>query len=388
MSDDRRHCNIALVGSKFMGKAHSNAYLKVGKFFDLPVQPIMHTAAARDPQETAAFAERWGWANASTDWKAAVRNPDVHLVDIGTPNHLHEPIALAALKEGKHVACEKPLASSLDTARRMRDAANEAAGKGAKTFVWFSYRGMPALALARRFVREGKIGRIYHVRANYLQSWAAPDLPLNWRFDAEASGSGALGDIAAHIVDAARFITGEEITEVSGAVEETFIKERAVPDVPGKTGPVTVDDAVSFLTRLSGGAIASFEATRLATGNHNANRIEINGENGSLRWDFENANILWYYNAADDPDRAGWQRIMCTQADHHPFFHAWWPDGHILGYEHGFINLASAMFHAIAGQDMETPMPDFEDAYQTQRVLEAATHSARQRGPVNLDEIK
>lgn len=396
----KRVCNVALVGTKFMGRAHANAYLKVGKFFDLPVEPVMHTVAARDPVATPAFAKRWGWANAVTDWKRVIADPEVNLVDIATPNNMHEPITTAALEAGKHVACEKPLAATLDVARAMRDTAKKAAKKGAKTFVWFSYRGCPALALARKFVQQGKIGRIYHVRANYLQGWAGPGTPLVWRFDKKVAGSGAHGDLNAHIIDAARFITGEDITEVCGAIEETFIKERVIPSADSgnikggkvagnaRKGKVTVDDAVLFLARLSGGGVASFEATRFAIGNQNANRIEINGEKGSLRWDFEDANLLWYYNASDDPQRAGWQRIMATDAGTHPFAAAWWPDAHILGYEHGFINIASSMFTAIAGQTPEVPMPDFEDAYQVQRVLEAAVLSARNRQWVRLRDVK
>ncbi|MDH3585342.1 MAG: Gfo/Idh/MocA family oxidoreductase [Phycisphaerae bacterium] len=397
----KKTCNVALVGTKFMGRAHANAYLKVGKFFDLPVQPVMHTVAARDKVATPAFADRWGWANASTNWRAVVENDEVDLVDVCTPNNYHEPIAIAALENGKHVACEKPLAATLDVARRMRDAARKAKRKGVRTFVWFSYRGCPAQGLARQMVQQGKLGQIYHVRANYLQGWAGPDTPLVWRFSGKVAGSGAHGDLGAHSIDAARFITGEEITEVTGAIEKTFIKERVIPEMDSgnikggrvakgkkKMGKVTVDDAVLFLARLSGGGVASFEATRFAIGNQNANRIEINGEKGSVRWDFEDANVLWYYNAADDSQRAGWQRIMCTDAAKHPFAHAWWPDAHTLGYEHGFINMASCMFCEVAGRKMEVAMPDFEDAYQTQRVLEAAVTSARERTPVKLSEVK
>ncbi|MEX2672808.1 MAG: Gfo/Idh/MocA family oxidoreductase [Phycisphaeraceae bacterium] len=391
-----KQCNVALIGSKFMGKTHSNAYLKVGKFFDLPVDPVMHTLVARDPDATASFAKRWGWQHASTDWEKVVRDDDIQLVDVATPNNTHAPMAIAALEAGKHVACEKPLASTLDEARQMRDAAAKADGK---TLTWFSYRGCPALALAQRMVAKGKLGRIYHVRANYLQGWAGPDVPLLWRFKGETAGSGAHGDLGAHIIDAARFVTGEEVTEVCGSVEETFIKEREIPEgeagnikggtgSTGKKGPVTVDDTVAFLARLSGGGVATFEATRMATGNQNANRIEVNGEHGAIRWDFENMNVLWYFNAADDPETAGWQRIMCTSADAHPYAHAWWPDAHVLGYEHGFINAAACFFQEIGGEKPEVPMPDFNDAYQTQRVLEAALLAARNRAWVNLNEVK
>ncbi len=312
----KKVCNVAQVGTKFMGRAHANAHMKVGKFFDLPVRPVLHTIVARNPDQTAEFADRWGWQNISLDWKKTIKDPDVDLVDVCTPNNMHAPIAIAALEAGKHVACEKPIAATLEVARQMRDAAAKAKRKGAKTFVWFSYRGCPALALARQICLSGKLGRIYHVRANYLQGWAGPDTPLVWRFDRTVAGSGAHGDLGAHIIDAARFITGEEVTEVCGAIEETFIKQRVIPEadtgnIKGgkvgkgkqKMGKVTVDDATLFLARMSGGGIASFEATRFAIGNQNANRIEINGEKGSVRWDFEDANLLWYYNASDHPER-------------------------------------------------------------------------------------
>ena len=390
-------CNVALVGTKFMGRTHSNAYLKVGKFFDVGVNPVMHTVVGRDPVGTPAFAERWGWKNASTSWEDTVKNDDIHFVDVATPNNMHGVVSIAALEAGKHVACEKPLAASLDEARQMKEAADKASGK---TFVWFSYRGCPALAYARQLVKEGALGRIYHVRANYLQSWAGPDVPLLWRFKGSDAGSGSHGDLGAHLIDAARFVTGEEITQVCGSIEETFIKQRLIPEAESgdiksgtvgenaKMGDVTVDDAVLFLARLSGGGVASFEATRFATGNQNANRIEINGEKGAIRWDFEDMNLLWYYNAADDPKRAGWQRIMVTDAGCHPYCHAWWPDAHITGYEHGFINLSSVMFDSVAGKEPEVEIPDFNDAYQTQRVLQAAVESARNQSWVSLDEIK
>ena len=394
-----KDCNVALIGTKFMGRTHSNAYLKVAKFFDLPNRPVMRTICGRDAAATAEFGGRWGWAHNTTRWKDIIADEAVDLVDVSTPNDSHAPMSIAALEAGKHVACEKPLAGTLKDARAMRDAAKKAKGK---TFVWFSYRGCPALALARQFVQAGKIGRIYHVRAHYLQDWGGPDTPLLWRFVGKQAGSGAHGDLNAHIVDAARFVTGEEVTEVGGAIAETFIKERAIPETGGtggikvgggkrgraKKGRVTVDDAVLFLTRFTGGAVGSFEATRLATGNQNGNQIEINGEKGSLRWNFEDMNLLWYYNAADDRMRAGWQRIMATDSSEHPFGHAWWPDAHITGYEHGFINLAACMFNRIGGRKMEVPMADFEDAYQTQRVLEAAMLSAKHRSAVKLSEVK
>ncbi len=398
MAETKKDCNVALFGAGFMGRAHSNAYLNVAKFFDLPVRPVMHTVC--DILGADAFAANWGWQHASTDWRATAAADEVDLVDITTPNHQHAPVAVAALEAGKHVACEKPLAGTLDDARAMKQAAD--AHPDQRTHVWFSYRGCPALALARKMVRDGKIGRIFHVRAQYLQDWAGPDVPLLWRFKGTESGSGAHGDLNAHIVDACCFVTGEQITEVCGAIMETYIKRRVIPEseagnIKGATvgdkieyGDVTVDDAVSFLARLSGGGSASFEATRLAAGRKNANRIEINGEKGSLRWDFEDMNWLWYYNVEDDAERAGWQKIMCTDATAHPYVAAWWPDAHILGYEHGFVNLASTLLKNIGGaaDAVEVPAPTFQDAYETQRVLEAAVLSAQNRSWIDLSDVK
>lgn len=391
-------CNIALLGQKFMGRVHSNAYLKAAKFFNLPLQPVMHTIVGQDLIALAPFADRWGWKKYSTQWKEIVKDPAIHLVDIGTPNSMHAEQALAALAAGKHVACEKPLAGTLKDARAMKNAAARA--RKCRTFVWYNYRRCPAVALAHQLVKEGRLGRIYHVRAAYLQSWGGPATPLVWRFQKKYAGSGAHGDLNAHIIDMARFITGSEINEVSGAIAETFVTERALPNTGGKggiaggvgtgktRGKSDVDDCVLFLARFANGAVASFEATRLATGNQNNNNIEINGEHGALRFDFENMNILWYYDHRDDPKIAGWRRIMCTSAGHHPYAGAWWPDAHVIGYEHGFVNMVADMMMVLGGQPPVVPLPDFNDAYETQRVLEAAMLAAKHRAAVKLNEVK
>ncbi len=387
--------NIALIGSKFMGRAHSNAWSNVGKFFDTDPTAVMHTVCGRNPDDLADFAERWGWANASTQWESTVADPEIGLVDIGTPNNVHAEQGVAALEAGHHVACEKPLAGTLADAERMATAAAAAPGC---TFVWYNYRRVPAVALAHQLVRSGAIGRIYHARACYLQSWGGPDTPLLWRFQGDVAGSGAHGDLNAHIIDAVRFVTGEEITVVEGAIEQTFIEEREIIDAgaggeiagagastAGSMGPSTVDDAVAFLTRLSGGGIASFEATRLATGYHNANRFEIHGERGALRFDFERMNELGFYDASGDGRTAGWTTIDVTRGgDGHPYADAWWPDSHGLGYEHSFVNQAADILTMIGGGDPVVPMPDFADALQTQRVLHAAIESARERTPVSI----
>jgi predicted dehydrogenase len=391
-------CNIALIGQKFMGRAHSNAYLKAERFFNLPVRPIMHTIVGRDLIALAPFADRWGWRRYNTAWKEVIKDPEIDLIDICTPNNNHAELALAALAAGKHVACEKPLAGTLKDARAMRNAAVKS--RRCKTFVWFNYRRCPAVALAHQLVKQGRLGRIYHVRAHYLQNWGGPETPLVWRFQKKYAGSGAHGDLNAHIIDMARFILGAEIVEVAGAIAETFVTERPLPAVVGKNpalagrrarpqkGKSDVDDCVLFLARFAGGPVASFEASRLATGNQNNNGIEINGSDGALRFSFEDMNVLWYHDARVDPGVAGWTRIMCTSAGQHPYAGAWWPDAHIIGYEHTFVNMVADMMAELAGQEPIVPLPDFADAYETQRVLEAALLAAKNRCAVKLAEIK
>ena len=390
--------NVCLIGQKFMGRTHSNAYMKVAKFFDLPLVPVMHTIVGRSMAELEEFRQRWGWQHAATDWKKAIADEQIGLVDIGTPNNMHAEMAVAALEAGKHVACEKPLAGTLADARIMRDAARKA--RKSKTFVWYNYRRVPAVALAYQFVREGKIGKIYHVRAEYLQDWAGPDVPLIWRFQKKVAGSGANGDLNAHIIDMARFITGDEVSDVVGAIAETFVKERDLPSQGpsggiaggtrggGQKGKSDVDDAILVLARFKSGAVASFESTRFATGNQNRNAIEINGDKGAVRFNFEDMNHLYYYDATQPRRQQGWTEIMVTHGGDHPYAGNWWPDAHVLGYEHGFINQAADMFTALAGKEPVVPLPDFEDAFKTQQVLEAAMISAQERRPVKVAEIQ
>ncbi len=390
--------NICLIGQKFMGRAHSNAFLKAPKFFDLPADPVMHTVAAQDKLELEKFAKKWGWQHASTDWRQAIADPEIQLVDITAQNHMHREMALAALEAGKHVACEKPLAGSLDDARKMRDAARKY--KKSKTSVWWSYRRTPAVALAYQLARAGKIGRIYHVRGYYLQDWAGLDVPLIWRFDKKIAGSGSHGDLGAHIIDMARFITGEEITEINGAITETFVKERTIPSAlsaggiaggakgGGKKGKVEVDDATLFLCRFSGGAVGSIEATRFSTGYQNKNGVEVHGEKGAISFNFEDMNYLSYFDNTAPAKTRGWTKIMVTHAPDHPYAHAWWPDAHIIGYEHTFINQAADLMMDLAGKTPTIPLSDFADAYETQRVLEAVMISAAEKRPVKLSEVQ
>ena len=389
--------NVALIGQGFMGRSHSNAWGQVARFFQPPISPVMHTVFGQEEEDPRAFADNWGWQNASTDWQQTVKSPEIGLIDVVTPNFMHAPVAKAAVAAGKPCSCEKPLAGTLSDAREMAQAAKAA---GVKTFVWFNYRRCPAVALAHRLVRDGRLGEIRHVRAAYLQDWADESIPLVWRFDKTLAGSGAHGDLNAHIIDITRFVTGQEITQIAGAIAETFIKERTlaggvagggIPDsgatAAGK-GAVTVDDAVLFLARFSGGAVASFEAARQATGNQNRNTFEINGTKGALKFDFERMNELEYYDATLPRAVQGWTTIMCTHGDDHPYVANWWPDAHIIGYEHGFTNQAYDILKVLAGEEPTVPIPDFEDAYQTQRVLEASLLSATEQRPVDLKEVK
>jgi predicted dehydrogenase len=304
---------------------------------------------------------------------------------------------MEAIRAGKPVACEKPIAGTLDEARKMADEARKA---GVKTFVWYNYRRVPAVALAHMLVRQGRVGEIRHVRAFYLQDWAGPEVPLTWRFDKKLSGSGANGDLNAHIVDMTRFVTGQEITDICGAIAETFIKERKRMTGPAaggiasgvkasaETGKVTVDDTLLFLARFSGGAVASFEAARQATGNQNRNGFEINGTKGSIRFDFERMNELQFYDATADRIVQGWTNLMVTHGADHPYVGAWWPDAHLIGYEHGFVNQAYDILRALAGQEPTVPLADFSDAYRTQQVLEAALVSAQSQRWVRVATLK
>jgi len=375
---------VAMVGHAFMGAAHSQAWRTAPHFFDLPLVPEMAVLGGRDPERTAAAAARLGWAATETDWRRIVERDDIDLVDICTPGNTHAEIAIAALEAGKHVLCEKPLANTVAEAEAMTAAAERAHAHGVRAMVGFTYRRVPAIALARQLVAEGRLGEIRHVRAQYLQDWIAdPEAALSWRLDKAQAGSGALGDIGAHIVDLTQFITGDRIVELTGRLE-TFVKERPYATehsglsgtASTERGPVTVDDAASFLATFSNGAMGVFEATRFATGRKNAIRIELNGSKGSLAFDFEDMNVLEYFDATGDDETAGFRRILATDPGH-PYVAAWWPPGHGLGYEHGFTHQVVDLVGAIAaGTD---PRPTFADGLQVQRVLAAVETSSDTR---------
>ncbi len=368
-----------------MGRAHSNAWMSVNGFFDPPRAAVRRAVCGAEAAATRLFAQRWGWERAARSLREVLDDPRVDLVDVCTPNHLHAEQSIAALEAGKHVACEKPLSRTLEEATAMRDAARRAARQGTRTFVWFNYRRCPAVAFARRLASEGALGRIYHVRAGYLQDWGGPETKMSWRFDSALAGAGAHGDLGAHVVDLARFVTGLEIEEVCGALEALFIDER--PGAGRGRGRSTVDDCTLFLARFAGGAVGSFEATRLATGNENRNHFEINGSGGSVRFDFSRMNELEWFDGSAPPGRRGWTTIPCTTPGAHPYIDAYWPPGHPIGYEHQFTSQASDIIRVIAGGISVVEGPDFEDAWLTQRVLHAAQLSARERRPVRIADI-
>ncbi|GAA3622663.1 Gfo/Idh/MocA family oxidoreductase [Kineosporia mesophila] len=372
---------VGMIGYAFMGAAHSQAWRSAGHFFDLPVKARMTAICGRDRDATQAAATRLGWEGVETDWRALIARDDIQLIDICSPGDTHAEIAIAALAAGKHVLCEKPLANTVAEAELMVGAARKARTHGVRSMVGFNYRRVPAIALARKLVGEGRLGEIRHVRAQYLQDWIIdPQFPLVWRLQAERAGSGALGDIGAHIVDATQFIVGDHLAGVSG-LTETFVKERPLPTsssglsagAGGGKGAVTVDDAALFIGRFHGGALGSFEATRFAGGRKNAIRIEINGSLGSLAFDFEAMNELHLYDGRSSNETGGFTRILVTEPEH-PYLRAWWPPGHLLGYEHSFTHEIADLLTDL-GNDTD-PTPSFEDGLQVQQVLAAVTESA------------
>jgi len=380
-----------MVGYAFMGAAHSHAWRSAHRFFDLPLIPELTAVAGRNESAAQAAAKKMGWSSIETDWRKLIARDDIDLIDICTPGDTHAEIAIAALEAGKHVLCEKPLANSVVEAEQMTAAAAHAAQRGVWAMCGFSYRRTPALALFRDMIAGGALGSIRQVRAHYLQDWLSDEnAPLTWRMDKKKAGSGALGDIGAHIIDASQFVTGQKITGVS-ALLETFVKERPLARSSGDSaalgapqavgtdpssvgrGPVTVDDAAIFTARFDGGTIGVFEATRFALGRRNALRLEVNGSLGSLAFDFEDMNTLQFYDGRDAVGQQGFRRIQATESVH-PYMSHWWPAGHGLGYEHGFTHQVVDLVNAI-GKGVQ-PTPSFADALGVQRVLAAVQTSA------------
>ncbi|MFI9642461.1 Gfo/Idh/MocA family protein [Micromonospora sp. NPDC051925] len=384
MSTHHSELRVGMIGYSFMGAAHSQAWRTVNRVYDLPARVRMAKICGRDAAKVAEAADRLGWEGHTTDWRALVASDDIDVIDICTPGDSHAEIALAALAAGKHVICEKPLANTVAEARAMTAAAATAGAAGVRSMCGFNYRRVPAVALMRQMVADGRLGTIRHVRATYLQDWIVdPQFPLVWRLQKDKAGSGALGDIGAHIIDLTQHVTGQRITGVS-AVTETFVKERPLPgassglaaevdDSGTATGTVTVDDAAIFVARLDEGSLATYEATRFATGRKNALRVEINGSLGSVVFDLERLNELEFYDASRPATEQGFTRILVTEAEH-PYMAAWWPPGHIIGYEHSFTHEMRDFVEAVAtGTD---PTPSFADALQVQLVLDAVTRSA------------
>lgn len=376
-----RTLGVGLVGYGFMGRAHTFAWQAADRAFDLPLRPTLRAIAGRSDASLAAAARSWGWSSWETDWRRLLERDDIDVIDICAPGGLHAEIATAALAAGKHVLCEKPLADTVAEAQLMSAAAADAARHGVRAMVGFNYRRVPALAAAADWVAKGVIGDVRHIRALYLQDWIVdPEFPLVWRLQKDKAGSGALGDLGAHLVDLAQHLSGQRIVGVS-ALTETFVPSRPIAESGvglsgtsgSERGEVTVDDAAVFLARLDGGAIATFEATRFATGHKNALQIELNGSLGSIAFDFESMNELLYYSAADDPSTAGFRRVLTTD-ESHPYISAWWPPGHGIGYEHTFVHQARDFIEAIA--QSRDPRPTFADGLQVQQVLQAVEDSA------------
>jgi predicted dehydrogenase len=362
-----KEINVGIVGTQFMGRAHSNAYLDVAHYFNLPLKPVMKVACDTNAEVLSPFMERFGWQHGETDFRNLLAREDIDMVDICTSNATHMPIAVQAAKAGKHIICEKPIAIHADEARMMLEAAEEA---GVKHMVAFNYRRVPAIQLAKSLIDQGKIGKIHHFNAVYYQDWLVdPAFPMVWRHDVKQGGSGAHGDMNAHTVDLARYLVGE--IESVCASSKIFVKNRPLADGSG-SGTVTADDSLSFLARFSNGAEGTFLATRFATGMKNYLRLEVFGSEGSFIFNLERLNELEYYSRADETDVQGFRTIMVTESSH-PFIDHWWPPGHIIGWEHTFIHEIADFITAVGENSKVTP--DFYDGYRCQLVLDAALES-------------
>jgi len=369
---------VGLIGHRFMGRAHSNAWRQAPKFFNLKANVEMHTICGRDTAAVQSARAQLGWQHATTDWREIVESPLIDIVDISTPPHLHAEMAIAAAQNGKHILCEKVFAMNVKEAGAMLAAAQKAK---VVHMVCHNYRRIPAIALAKKLISEGALGRIYHFRARYAQDGLAdPDFPINWRLQKETSGGGVHSDINSHIIDLGRFLVGE-FTEVCGLLN-TFVPERPLAELPvkgqKKLGKVTAPDSAMFIGRMENGALANLEATKYALGRKNHIEIEINGSKGSIFFDFEDMNRLKFYNGDDPKDRQGFRDIIVTARDGvHPYVGNWWPPGHIIGYEHTFVHAVADFVNACA--DGKPVQPTFEDGLKNQRVL-AAVEESSQKG--------
>jgi predicted dehydrogenase len=368
----KKNLNIGVVGYGFMGRMHSNAFSQVSHFFDLPCMPVLKAACARDEEKLKAFAAQWNYESIETDWRKLIERNDIDLIDIAGPNDLHLDIAIAAAKAGKMVMCEKPLGRNAAESRQMVDAVEKA---GVANMVWYNYRRIPAVSLTKQFIDEGKLGRIFHYRAKFLQDWTiSADLPQGgqglWRLDVNVAGSGVTGDLLAHLIDTAMWLNGP-ITKVT-ATTETFIKER-MHNLTGKVEKVGIDDASLCLARFENGALATFEATRYARGHKALNTFEINGEHASVSWDLHDLNRLQYFDHRDEGRARGWHNIHVTDGDH-PYMGNWWVPGATIGFEHPFIHQVADFLQASGGK---SAAPTFREALATDVVTDAVLKSAR-----------
>ncbi len=384
-----QNINVGIVGYKFMGRAHSNAYLKAPHFFKLPYTLTLKVACGRHEAGLRQFAQQWGWQEVESTWERMVRRDDIELVDISTPTHTHKDIAIAAAQAGKHILCEKPMALSAAEAHQMVQAVKKA---GVKHMLGHNYRRVPAVCLAKQMIQEGRIGQIYHWRGVYLQDWLVnPEFPLTWQLRRETAGYGPHVDLNSHSVDLARYLVGE--IKTVQCMLSTFIAQRPVADqskeaafeaAAGKgMGPVTVDDASFIVAEFENGALGSFEASRFASGRKNYNCFEIYGSRGSLCFNLERMNELQFYSREDEPGSRGFKTIIVTEASH-PYISAWWPPGHIIGYEHTFIHQVADLLACIH-EDREAT-PNFFDGLRSLQVLEAAARSAAEGRRVNVSE--
>lgn len=388
----KKEVGIGLIGYAFMGKTHSNAYRQVDKFFtDLEAKPVLRAICGRNEQNVSRAAEQFGFESYETDFRKLIERPDIDIIDVSSPGNEHLPMAIAAAQAGKTVFCEKPLGNNLDEARQMMEAAEQAK---VVNMVCFNYRRVPAIALAKRMIEDGTLGRIYHFRARYLQDWIAdPNFPLVWRLQKEIAGSGTLGDIGAHIIDISQYLVGN-LTELCGTTE-TFVKQRPLQaqatgaeglnaQATSEMGEVTVDDAAAFIGKFQSGAMGVFEATRFAYGRRNFNTFEINGSKGSVSFNFERMNELEYFNAEDATDRQGFRTINVNENDQ-PYSGIYWPPGHIIGYEHTFINTVHDLLQAhLTGENAH---PSFREGAQVNAALDAVVESSEKRGWVEIEQL-
>lgn len=370
---NKKEIRIGLIGTGFMGRTHSNGYKRVPNFFpDHEFVPVLQAVCSRNLEKVQAFADQWGYASVETDWRALIARDDIDAVDICTPNHLHAEIAIAAAEAGKMILCEKPLSRTIEEGEKMVEAVEKA---GVKNTVWYNYRRIPAVTLAKQIIESGKLGQIYHYRANFLQDWTINENLTqgggNWRMDVEAAGSGVTGDLLAHCIDTAMWLNGA-IKDVS-AVTETFVKER-VHEVTGKPEKVGIDDACIFHCHFENGSLGLFESTRYARGHKALYTLEINGRNASIRWDLHDLNHLEYFDHSDESIVRGWRSIHVTDGDQ-PYMDKWWVPGLSVGYEHSFIHQVADFMKSLEG-DGECH-PNFKDSLETQKVCEAVIESAK-----------